>query len=254
MTTTTQFHTETLGNPGAPVLVMLHGWGQTLLSLKPFGELLSKDYQVVLVDLPGFGKSPAPQEVWDSTAYAHALVQHLESKGIKNFDLLGHSFGGRVSLRLAAYYPERVSRLILMASHGLPTPRPLKSRLRLKVLGWLRSFLKIVDASVGTKLFESWFVPRFASKDYQQAGILRGIFVKLVTEDASSDVAKIKAPTLMLWGQDDTETPVELGQRIKALLQKAEMYVFPLHDHHPYSNAGHHLLTRYVLDFKARYA
>lgn len=246
-------HSESIGKKGAPVLVMLHGWGQTLQSLKPLAELLSSDYRVLLLDLPGFGKSLPPDSDWDSTEYAKAVVRHLETQGIIEFDLLGHSFGGRVSLRLAAHFSERVNRLILVASHGLPTPRPLKRRVWLGALGLLRKLLKSSDSIFGTKLFENWFVPRFASADYRKAGILRKIFVKLVTEDATADVQRIVAPTLMLWGENDTETPVELGRRIHALLKQAEMYVFPLHDHHPYSNAGHHILTRYILNFKAKH-
>lgn len=249
-----EVHHQILGDPAKPALLMMHGWGQTSVSLQPLAELLSSDYRVVLVDLPGFGRSPLPAEAWDTVRYAERMVELLDELKIDRCDLLGHSFGGRISLRLASRFPDRVQRLFLVASHGLPTPRPFLKQLRMQGISMLRSLVRFIDRVFGTSWYTQRFIPHFASVDYQKtSGVLRQIFVKLVTEDATADAVRIKAPALLLWGEQDTETPVELGRRLQRLIQGAALRVFPLHDHHPFSNAGHHLLTRHILEFKRQH-
>ncbi|MBX7145188.1 MAG: alpha/beta hydrolase [Oligoflexia bacterium] len=249
----------TVGAEGAsaaskPWLLMMHGWGKNHLDLRPMAELLSTTYRVLLVDLPGFGRSALPKEVWGTRDYAERLYAHLDQQGIGRCDVLGHSFGGRVAIRMAALCPDRVGRLFLVASSGIPRPRSFAQLAKMRVLGLVRSILKFCDKCSGTHLFANWFVPRFASRDYLQAGALRPIFVKTVNEDASEDARKIKAPTLLLWGQEDMETPVALGQRLHQLINGSEMLVFPGRGHEPFENAGHHLLTTYITRFLEAHA
>lgn len=242
-------HSVTVGSEGKPWLLMMHGWGQQHMALRPLAELLTSSHRVLLVDLPGFGKSPMPTEVWGTREYAERIVKLLDEKGIAKCDVLGHSFGGRVAIRFAAHHPARVGKLMLVASSGIPRPRSFSQRVKMKSLAVVRTFLKFCDGITGSRLFAEWFVPRFASRDYLQAGALRPIFVKTVNEDASADAALIKAPTLLLWGQDDTETPVALGKRLHEIISGSEMLVFPMKGHEPYENAGHHVLTKYITRF-----
>src|SRR5947209_4810083 len=111
-------HVEQIGDKGNP-LMMLHGWGHNLEALKPLGQHLAHHSKVYLVDLPGFGRSPMPNEVWDTFQYADALVRYMDEIGIKKTDLLGHSFGGKVALCLAIRYPHRVRNLVIMSASGL---------------------------------------------------------------------------------------------------------------------------------------
>ena len=124
-----QLNTIKLGNSGHP-LIMLHGWGQNLQSLQPMGELLANRANVHILDLPGFGKSAPPPEDWDTTQYADRVYQYLQEQGIESADLLGHSFGGRVSIRLAHKYPRAVRSITLINSGGLQRQSTFQKSLR----------------------------------------------------------------------------------------------------------------------------
>ncbi|MBY0360151.1 MAG: alpha/beta hydrolase [Candidatus Obscuribacterales bacterium] len=241
-------NTQKIGSQGHPILLM-HGWGQSLYSLQALGELLGKTHQVHLIDLPGFGKSPAPDEDWDTKQYAERIYQYVKENNLKQVDLLGHSFGGRVSIRLTSAHPEIVRSMILINSGGLKRTLTGKRKLRAKYSGLLSKTIKQIDKMTGSKIFENWFVPRFASLDYKNAGSLRNILVKAVTEDVTEDAQKIKNPTFILWGEKDQETPLESGERFHALISGSQFVVLPGKDHFPFLGDGAHLCARYILNF-----
>jgi pimeloyl-ACP methyl ester carboxylesterase len=237
-----------IGNSGYPI-IMMHGWGQSLESLRALGELLAGSCQVYLVDLPGFGRSPLQADDWDTIQYAERIVAYMDAVGIAKADLLGHSFGGRVSIRLASRYPDRVRSVILVNSHGLRSHVTGKKKMRATIMKFMSNSLKKIDQIFKTQLFQNWFVPRYASVDYKNAGPLRKILVKTVNEDASDDASKITNPTFLLWGELDTETPVELGQRLNQLIQGSKLVVMPGKDHFPFLRGGEHLCARHILNF-----
>jgi pimeloyl-ACP methyl ester carboxylesterase len=237
-----------LGKTG-DVVLMMHGWGQNLHSMRLLGDLLSKWNQVIIVDLPGFGQSPKPDADWDTTQYAERMAKYIEAEKISPVHLVGHSFGGRVALRLASHFPDKVKSVVLINSHGLQRKltgkRKFKS-MRSKLLG--RS-CKLVDGMFGTKTFQNWFSPKFASADYLNAGPMRNIMVKAVMEDVTEDARKIQAPTFMLFGEKDDETPVEFGERFKQLIKNSQLVVLPGKDHFPFIDEGAHLCASYILRF-----
>ncbi len=243
-------NTVKIGNSGYPI-VLLHGWGQSLESLRPLGELLGSACRVHLIDLPGFGQSPLQADDWDTSRYAERIIAYLDQSGLERVDLLGHSFGGRISIRLASKYPERVRGLILINSHGLKVPLSPQKRARALLLKMLGNTLKQIDRSFDSQLFQTWFVPRFASSDYKNAGQLRKILVKAVNEDASADAAKISNPTFLLWGELDQETPLWLGRRLNQLIAGSQLTVMPGKDHFPFVSGGAHLCARHILNFLA---
>lgn len=247
-------YTEKLGNAG-PTIVMLHGWGRSLEALRPLGDLLAQDYRVILLDLPGFGRSPLPHPAsnegggWNTADYAERVAKVLTEMGITQCILVGHSFGGRVSLRLASKHPNLVTALVLIGSHGLKRELPLQKRWRTRVIKTLVSVAKSIDGAFGTRLFAHYLAPRVGSRDYNAAGDLRRTFVKTVNEDQAGNVATIRAPTLLLWGEDDQETPLDLARNFKRLLSNSELHVFPHKGHEPFADVGCHLMAQYILHF-----
>lgn len=239
---------QKIGSSGHPILLM-HGWGQSLHSLVALGELLGKTYQVHLIDLPGFGLSPAPTEDWDTKQYAECIYQYIKQNNLEKADLLGHSFGGRVAIRLTSAHPEIVRSMILINSGGLKRPLIGKRKLRSQYIGLLSKTIKQIDKTFGSKIFETWFVPRFASLDYRNAGSLRNILVKAVNEDVTEDALRIKNPSFILWGEKDQETPLESGERFHALISGSQFVVLPGKDHFPFLGDGAHLCARYILNF-----
>lgn len=248
--TNIHFHSELIqtGNNASPIL-LLHGWGHTSAKLKPLGDLLGKHAQVHLIDLPGFGKSSPPDFTWGTFDYADRLIKYLDEHQIEQTDLLGHSFGGKIALSFAIRYPQRIRRLILIGSSGLKPKRTFLKRCRLAVIKLGSKCMKLFDRFCGTYLYQTYFIPRFASKDYQQAGALRPILVRTVNEDFSELIPQVKCPTLLIWGRDDTETPPEIGERMQRGIQSSQLRIFPFKGHEPFNDVGSHLCATYITPF-----
>jgi pimeloyl-ACP methyl ester carboxylesterase len=247
-------HYELLGTDG-PTLVLLHGWMHSLEDLRQLGENLSGSYRVILVDIPGFGRSPLPPAAsddgggWGTPEFAKAVHELLLKLGVEQCTLIGHSLGGRVSVRLAATYPEAVTALVLIGTPGLPYNRPLKQELRSRWIKGLVSVAKRIDSLTGSRFFPHYLAPRFGSRDYQAAGKLRKTLVKLVNEDLTSQASTIKAPALLLWGEDDAQAPVAIGYRYQQLLQGSKLVVLPARGHEPFRDVGSHLLATHIEHF-----
>jgi pimeloyl-ACP methyl ester carboxylesterase len=244
----TEINYVKLGAVGSPI-VMLHGWGQSLESMRILGDLLSRFHQVYLIDFPGFGKTEKPKDDWDTIDYARCIDELFEKLGLESAIVIGHSFGGRVGMRMAVRHKKRVSALVLINSGGLRSQMKGKRLYRAKALKLLSNTLKWCDSTFGTKYFEEWFVPRYASRDYRNAGVLKNILVKTVNEDQSSDAGQISCPTFLLWGEKDQETPVEMGYRLKSLIPNSQLLVLPEKDHFPFIDEGAHLCACYILEF-----
>ena len=247
-------YSETLGSKG-PTVVVLHGWGRSLEAVRQLGELLAQNCRVVLVDLPGFGRSPLPYPAsndgggWGTAEYSERIKQFLDQSGITECILVGHSFGGRLSVRLASQYPDLVKGLILIGSHGLKRSRPLREEVRVRSIRALTKTAKAIDGVTGTRLFAHYLAPRFGSRDYKAAGDLRKTLVKTVNEDLTDLASTIQAPTLLLWGANDTETPIDLAQSFHRLIRGSELTVFPHKGHEPFADVGSHLLAQYIDQF-----
>lgn len=228
---------------------MLHGWGHSHLMLKPLGELLAEDREVHLIDLPGFGESPLPDTVWGTRDYAERMLAYIDEQKLGTVDLLGHSFGGRISLQIASMAPDRVGKLVLINSAGIKRTLPAAKRLRISLIRWLGRVTKIIDKATRLNLYTKKFAPAFGSADYRNAGPLRPILVRTVNEDLTEQVKKVKAPTLLVWGEKDTETPTEIGARLHRLIAGSRFLVLPGRGHTPFLDAGSHLCAYHIHPF-----
>lgn len=245
---TPKLNVERISTKGDPLL-MLHGWGKSLETMRPMGELLAPHAQVHLIDLPGFGRSEIPESSWSAFDYAARILKYMDQEKIATADIAGHSFGGKVALCFALRYPDRIKKLVLMASAGLKRSPTLLRQLKLSTLKYGGKALKLIDRSFDSQLFSEYFTPRFGSADYQQAGALRPILVRSVNEDLSSEIPNIRAPTLLLWGENDTETPPEMAYRLQKLLPQSRLILLPHKGHLLFQDVGAHLCTYYMLPF-----
>lgn len=126
------------GGQSRPTIVLLHGWSMDGAAYCRLGELLAQDFQVLIPDLPGYGKSKRPERD-DINTLAHSLAAFFRKLGLRRVTLVGHSLGGAVALRFSQMYPDRVAHLILIDSTGVPTDRSL--------LGWgLAAAKKVVHS------------------------------------------------------------------------------------------------------------
>lgn len=171
--------------------LILHGWGK---NKEDYKELLSLIPGSVAIDLPGFGKESLPC-VFDLDDYVDFVVSVLKKAKMKNVALVGHSFGGRVAIKLASTKPELINKLILVDSGGIQ-----EITLKMKIASKLPRF-----GSLGRGLF--------GSKDYLSAsGDLRETMKNVVNEDLTPFLSKINIPTLILWGDRDNTTPIWMGR------------------------------------------
>lgn len=208
---------------GEPIL-LLHGWGCTGEIFKHIADVLSTCYTTYSFDFPGFGASGEPIEVWGVEEYTRMVEAFVKENGIERPALMGHSFGGRVSIVYASR--NAVSRIVLVDAAGIKPKRPLKYYWKVytfKALKWLcNTFLpkkkaqEIIDRRrKGT-----------GSSDYSNASpMMRAILSKVVNEDLKHLMPSIKAPTLLFWGNLDTATPLSDAKTMERLIPDAGLVV-----------------------------
>jgi pimeloyl-ACP methyl ester carboxylesterase len=230
-------------------LVFLHGWRLSRESLRGVGILFQDAFRVHLIDLPGFGDLPAPPPDWDTIKYADLLQAYLSSHVTGPVVLIGHSFGGRVALRLAARRLPQIAGLVLMAVPGLPARGCSRARLRRIGIRTLRRALVSMRTLTGPGPL-AWHTKRYGSKDYLAAGELRSVFVRVVNEDLTESARASTCPVLLVYGSDDTESPSELAFRYASLMDgRATIDVLPHKDHHLYAGTGAHLCAFKIRDW-----
>jgi len=232
---------EVAGTPGASHVVFLHGWGGNRESLRGVAALFEHDAVVHLLDLPGFGEAPPPPADWGTSNYADLVQQYLADRVAGPVILVGHSFGGRVSVRLAARRIPSVRAIVLMGAPGLRRDGWSRAGARRWGIRRLRAFLTACRPILGQGPLD-WHTRRYGSKDYLAAGPLRPLLVRTVTEDLADCARAVSCPVLLLWGADDTEAPVWQAQQYRALMgAHATLEVLPHRDHHFHTGSGAHL-------------
>ena len=176
-------------NKSKTSLIYLHGWGQNIEMMMPIAKPFTDKYNVLVIDLPGFGSSSEPKEAWTLYDYADMVESFVKELKLTNPILIGHSFGGKISICYALNY--KVKKLILLAS---PYDRKIsKPTFKMKVFKVLK---KTPLANIAKK--------HMGSTDYRNASDkMRQVLVKHVNLDLKEEVKKIKCPTLLIWGTND---------------------------------------------------
>ncbi len=237
---------ETLGETsGKTPVLWAHGWGQSRKAFLPLAQSFAQNRNI-LVDLPGFGDTPPPPENWGTAEYADALAVFIQEQTDKPVWWIGHSFGCRVGIQIAGRHPDLVRGLFLISAAGLQRKRPPHKKLYLKARIALYKFLKKM---IPFGVSEDWLKTKFGSADYRNASTLRGVFVKVVNEDLSAQATQIRCPVMLVYGENDTETPPEMGTRLKNLIPGAELIVLPEQDHYTVLAQGRHQVAPLLKKF-----
>jgi pimeloyl-ACP methyl ester carboxylesterase len=219
---------------GQPVLT-LHGWGGSARSFWPVAERLSaQSYQVHLLDLPGFGQSDLPPQTWGVGDYMRFVVAYLNTAGLDRVSVLGHSFGGRIALMLAAEHPARVHKMVLANSAGLRHAPSFTQRARGFCAGIVRGMLDALGLKAWRAHLQESYNRRYASRDFLTAGPLRDTFLQVIQEDLTPFAQRVRAPTLLIWGDQDADTPLWQGQKLERLIPDAGLIVFKGAGHFSY--------------------
>ena len=218
---------------GTPTL-LLHGWGASSDLFAATMRGLGDGFDLIAPDFPGFGATEPPLAPWGVGEYMEWTLALMDWLGVQRANLVGHSFGGRVAIKLAALHPERVARLTLTDAAGI---RP-------SAIGATMRGARVQDmAGVGTVALHAATAARWAaaqvaqqgSPDYKAAsGTVRGSFVRVVNEDLREYLPRIQAPTLLIWGDRDEDTPLADGQLMERLIPDAGLVVFEGAGHYAY--------------------
>lgn len=220
-----------LDEGAGPPVVVLHGWGGRIESMTPVLRCLTHHHRVVAIDLPGFGESPLPEGAWGTPDYSAFVRDLLAELGIERAHFVGHSFGAKVSFHTAAVYPALVDKLVLVGSPGLRTPPSVGAR--------AKRFAGRTGRAVGKlgppgRAIRQVIYKRVASSDYQTAGDLRPILVKVVNEDYRELLPRVRSSTLLVWGSDDDAAPLVHGQEMEKLIPGSGLVVFEGAGHFAY--------------------
>lgn len=218
---------------GAPVVV-LHGWGASIETVASIVSALSGIAEVHALDLPGFGQSQAPPVPWGVDDYRRFLSSFMDAVGIAApAALIGHSNGGRVAIALAAAQPQRVTRMILVDSAGI---RPKRGPTYYRKVGMAKVGKHAARrlGAPGRRLRDA-LVGRAASADYAAAAPeMRATFVRLVNADLRELMPQVRVPTLLVWGEQDTATPLADAHLMERLIPDAGLVVFEGAGHYSY--------------------
>jgi pimeloyl-ACP methyl ester carboxylesterase len=206
---------EDAGHGG--VILMLHGWKDDLNTFNNVALHLSKSFRVIRIDLPGFGKSEIPHADWTLDDYVAFVRDFCAKLDVQPDVLVGHSFGGRITIKGVAGKVLNARKIVLISSAGVARRKTLKNY----VLAVLAKIGRVITAippisfwknEIRKKLYENM------GSDYLHAEALRGTFLNIIKEDLSAVAPYISVPSLIIWGGADDTTPIEEGRLLNRLI------------------------------------
>lgn len=226
-----RLHYRQAGNPApdAPVVIILHGWGCSGSTMAIFETTIAENcpqWKIFNLDLPGFGASTEPPETWGIERYTRALEEFVAKLGIRRPALIGHSFGGRMSILYSSR--NETDRVVLVDAAGIKPRRSMRYYFRVYSFKTAKRLLPLVTGRRrAEKIIESWR-KKAGSSDYSQASPrMRAILSRCVNEDLRNVMGLIKAPTLLIWGTEDTATPISDARIMLKRIPGAALVEYP---------------------------
>ena len=215
---------------------MVHGWGASLELLLPLAERLCRlGYRAFMLDLPGFGESAEPPRAFSIFDYADFVIAYMDHLGLKRAHYFGHSLGGRIGLILGARQAERIDKMVLSNSAGLKARPALLPRLRLLAYQRIRDGLGALGANALSARLRGAYNQRFASADYLSASpVMRQTLINVVNEDLLPYAERVAVPTILIWGGQDRDTPLWMGEKLEASIPDAALIVRETAGHYAY--------------------
>lgn len=204
--------------------MILPGWGTTIDTYMTLINSISKYACVYCLDMPGFGGSQEPNNSWNIDEYIAFIIDFIKKQNIKELDLIGHSNGGRIIIKLmnSKKLDFKVNKIILIGSAGIVHRKTLLKKIKIKVFKFLKRILeiKLINHRFPNLLLN--LKKTFGSEDYRNSTpIMRETLVKLINEDIKEFLPNINVPTLLIWGELDTATPITDGEIMEKFIPDA---------------------------------
>jgi len=218
---------------GTPLL-LLHGWGSNSERWQVVAEELAKEYKVIVPDMPGFGRSDALSYPWKMNNYVKWIEDFVKALGLKEYYLMGHSFGGALAAKLAINHPQEVRKLFLVSSASVRKKTAKKT-----IFKNLSKIAKLFDSIPGYNFFRKAFykfIIRNSDYPYVDLSMIE-TYKNVIAEDLSQFTGFIKVPTVIIWGDKDTYTPIEDARFMEQKIHGSKLIIIP--------GAGHILNREY---------
>jgi len=212
---------------GKPLLI-LHGWGSRSDNWQKVGELLSaRGIKVIIPDLPGFGASNNPKTAWSIDDYCDFIEEFIKILNLEKFSLLGHSFGGSLSIKCSLRFPEKIEKLFLVSAACFR-----RNGFKKRALFIIAKIFKVFSFVPFLRKAFYKFIVRKSDYPYTQ-GIMKDIYLKIIKTDLSDILEKVKIPTVIIWGEKDKITPLRQGKIINQRIKNSQLRII--------SKVGHDL-------------
>lgn len=243
---TRNFYFEKYGNK-EKVLIILPGWGDTRKTFNFYIENLKDKFTIYIFDYPGFGRSIFPNNVLEIDDYAMFIKKFLEDNSIHNPYILSHSFGARIAILLTGKYRVLVDKLIIIGGAGIRRKNLFR---KLKILKY--KFLKKVGNLLPeTKKYKylDYLVMKYGSDDYKQLNVFqRQTFSNVVNKDLRKYLKYIYCPVLLIWGENDTSTPLKDGILMNKKIRNSGLISIKKGSHFVYLEYPFYIL-KIILEF-----
>jgi pimeloyl-ACP methyl ester carboxylesterase len=224
----------------------MHGWGcDHSIWAGLAAHLTAAGHRVTALDFPGFGATPEPSEPWGMEDYAGWFERFLAERGIENPVLVGHSFGGRVAIIHASRHAVR--KVVLVDSAGVKPRRSFRYYAKVWSFKALKRLAPIVVGRERAAKIIDRRRAKSSSADYNAASpVMRGTLSRVVNQDLREFMPRISAPTLLMWGEKDTATPLRDARIMEKLIPDAGLVVFKGAGHYSFLEHAAHFAT--ILD------
>lgn len=227
-------------------ILILHGWGWPISSpqwVKVKKNLESNGYRVFTPDLPGFGGTPAPFKSWRIDDYVEWVKDFCEKNNLSQFFLAGHSFGGSLAVKFSLKYPEKVKKLILVDSAGIRRKR-LKKEIQKKIAHFLNAFSFMPFYGFVRK---AAYRTLFRNSDYLLTeGVMKETYLNVIGEDISDIFSGISVPTMLIWGEKDSITPLKHAYFMQKKIPGAKLETIPGVKHNPHKETPEILAEKII--------
>lgn len=216
------------------VIIFLHGWGASLDCFIPSVNLVKQKYRTFAIDLVGFGKSEEPKYSFNLDDYADLVTEFIKYFNIKNVLFVAHSYGGRIVIKLnnRDNLPYNITKNILIDAAGIKHKLNLKTNIKIKTFKVLKKLSRLIPNEKLKNNIEDKLKKKFGSSDYANvSNVMRETMVKSINEDLSNDIKNIDRETLIIWGENDTATPLSDAKFMEANIKNSGLVIL--------KNCGH---------------
>lgn len=231
-------HYEMHGQNG-PRVLLLHGWGCSTKHFDPIVQDLKQTHRLCVIDFPAHGLSDRPPVPWEVSDFCVCVYDLISALHFFPCDIIAHSFGGRIAIKLSAENPDLVNRLVLTGCAGLRGNKSPEQIKRERSFKKKKAFLLKLSSVKPLKKLSDHLLhamqQKYGSADYNALDDeMKKTFVKVISEDLRPYLSHIRAATLLVWGEKDTATPLWMGQVMEKEIPDAGLVVFENEDHYAY--------------------